>query len=238
MFAKYNKIGAITYEEFLEAAQRYIIAQVFDLGKLDALIDYRETFAPETLLVQERRSVLLKHIVDDAEIRAKDIEKVFSRNKGRAQRLANIQRVDSIISVSRRHEGQIEKSQQVISKVIMSESRPNSKPSSPTPQNRENSHSRPTTGSFGISNAYSLPKVKGEQSTEWLKKNLRKSEQNCGEVFEQLSDIQKHYYTQLYPPPITSPGKMHQSEKGTDFYLAMQKEGTVPQSRSTSIRGF
>ena len=69
--------GGITFDEFLSAIDNHVRAKKIKIQKLNDVVKSKAILSKETLLSQERRTVLMKHIVDNSLTRARQLDAAF-----------------------------------------------------------------------------------------------------------------------------------------------------------------
>eukprot|EP00602_Paraphysomonas_sp_CaronLab_P007385 CAMPEP_0185036854 /NCGR_PEP_ID=MMETSP1103-20130426/30443_1 /TAXON_ID=36769 /ORGANISM="Paraphysomonas bandaiensis, Strain Caron Lab Isolate" /LENGTH=340 /DNA_ID=CAMNT_0027574575 /DNA_START=292 /DNA_END=1314 /DNA_ORIENTATION=- len=74
----------ITFDHFLETLAVSVISRKIAVHKLDSFVDSQNNLAPDTLLSQERRMLLMEHIVDRPAVRAWGVDVTWAEAEKKA----------------------------------------------------------------------------------------------------------------------------------------------------------
>ena len=79
--ADIDNSGEITFDEFLVAIAQNLSSRKLQLHKLDALVDSGSVLSTETVLTQQRRGVLMQHVVNNAAFRSFEIDRAWEAHE-------------------------------------------------------------------------------------------------------------------------------------------------------------
>jgi hypothetical protein len=107
--------GGITFDEFLNAIAFHVKASKIKIEKLNRVVRNGSILSKETVLSQERRMVLMKHIVDNSTMRARQLDIAFDGAvaRGHAGR-RKMKRQLSIGSVIEKNEAELDSSSESV----------------------------------------------------------------------------------------------------------------------------
>lgn len=110
--------GGITFDEFLSVISTYVKANKIKIQKLNRVVKNGMTLSKETILSQERRMVLMKHIVDKSTLRARQLDIAFDgvQARGHAGR-RKVKRQLSIGSVIEKNEAELDSSSESVMNI-------------------------------------------------------------------------------------------------------------------------
>lgn len=190
-----DKSGGITFDEFLSVIDSYVKSKKIKIGKLDSVVKSGGILSKETLLSQERRGVLMKHVVDNSTLRARQLEFAFdgvpTRGRGARRRLV---KQNSIGSVIRKNEIELDESSESIRHLcaIVRQSSIELGENTDPEYMPQKSHILPP-----VENVLSPQVLALVNQKHW--KHYSISEQSDMEIREHLPEIEKRH--QLYRSP-------------------------------------
>ena len=112
--ADIDNSGGITFEEFLSVMENYAKAKKINVQKLNHVIKSGKLLSTDTLISQERRSVLMKHIVHNSTLRERQLDIAFNGAPVRGHGKKNFKKQLSIGSVIDRNEMDLEESSECL----------------------------------------------------------------------------------------------------------------------------
>ena len=108
--ADVDNSGGITFEEFLSVMDSYVKAKKIKVQKLNDVIKLGQILSKEIMISQERRAVLMKHIVENSTMRAHQLDIALDSVSTRGPGKRNLKKQLSIGSVIERNEAELEES--------------------------------------------------------------------------------------------------------------------------------